>query len=186
MSKSNLVVWDPAGQYWEGALVSESESPALIARNVVLLPVRPHLFARAAIAGYFRRAWGSGWPIGSERPTMHCPMVIYALKEFRTIHWTARLVPESKGVPAMLAERRMQGGLKYTSDSGQLVGLSGGFATSDSCYIDPSQLGNIDEYGGWTKSGSASLQVTNDGLFTSAFFGSIPGVAIAWAAISQT
>ena len=189
----HVVVWDPSGEYWEGGLVSEAEGRVLRARRVVTLPIEARLVRRGAVGGYFKRGWGAGWPIGSAVPKMACPMMLHVMAGdmLRKLHWAARLVPESdEAMEAILARveagEHLVGALRLCPDSGQPGAFSGGFGSAADTSIDVQKLGKPDEEGGWTVGGTATLQVGVDGFFGCCLFGMMPGISVAWAAVSQS
>lgn len=181
-----IVVEDPKGEYWEGAVVNQEYATVLKSRGVALLQVEPHLFRASAIAGFFKRAWGSGWPLDALAPRMHCPMTLYAFKELQALHWAARIVPASQAVADQMAEGKGVGTLRFTGDTGQCVGFAGGIMNTGGCYIEAQKLGKPDERGGWTVGGSTVLQVQTEGLFACALYGAAAGLRVVWAAVSQS
>lgn len=186
MTTMHIVVHDPKNEYWEGALVNQEYATVLNARGVTLLPVEPKLLTASAFAGYFKRSWGAGWPLDSGTPKMNCPLALYAFKDLRTINWCARVLPMTPADMKRAIDGQMPGGLRFTGDSGQLGGFSGGINNTNTSNIEARRLGRPDEDGGWTLSGSALLQVQTEGIFTCALYGHAPGLRVAWAAVSQT
>jgi hypothetical protein len=189
MSTHHVVVLDPRNEYWEGALVDVETAGALRARRVVTLPIEPELVRRSAIGGYFRRSWGSGWPIGTKVPKMHCPMVLFVAKGdgLRNLHWAARLVPESPEIARLVGEGgHLTGTLQLTGDSGQPAASSGGFLPGPGASVNAALIGPLDEDGGWTVYGTGLIEAPVDEIFSCALYGAVAGMRVAWAAISQS
>lgn len=190
----HVVVWDPSGEYWEGALVPPETGRVLQARAVATLPVEPRLLRRSAVGGYFRRSWGSGWPIGTAVPKMACPMMLHVVPgdgPLTALNWCARLVPDSEESAYEIAERIEKGGhltgaLRLCADTGQQLVSSGGFGSTPTTAIAVDKLGKPDANGGWTVGGKATIQTMTGGHFGCALFGMMPGIAVAWAAVSQS
>ena len=73
-SEYGVVVDDPSGQYWEGALVKGREGHILRSRGVIVLPVDPRMFRFSGIGGYMKRSWGAGFPLTNVVPALNCPL----------------------------------------------------------------------------------------------------------------
>ncbi len=189
MSTHHVVVHDPRNEYWEGGLVDAETASVLRARRVVTLPIEPELVRRSAIGGYFRRSWGSGWPVGTKIPKMHCPMVLFVAKGdgLHNLHWAARLVPESAEVTRLIGEGgHLTGSLQLTGDSGQPGTSSGGFLPGPGARVDVSQIGQLDADEGWTVYGTGIMEAPVDEIFACALYGAATGLRVAWAAVSQS
>lgn len=189
----HVVVWDPSGEYWEGGLVDDEAANVLRTRRVAVLPIEPSLIRRSGASGFFKRAWGAGWPIGFTVPTMCCPMVLHCSNadNLQTIHWCARLVPENEQALQSLTDRLKEGGklngmLRLAGDSGQPGATSGGFSATAQASVKVEQLGMPDEDGGWTVGGQAKINMPGTGHLGLGLWGSVPGLAVAWAAVSQS
>ena len=175
----SLVLWDPEGQFWEGALVSEMQARELAGRGVALIPVEPEMFARHAVAGYFRRAWGSGWALAPAEHMALSPMVLYVLSGQQTIHWRARLVPTKEIVEKNKVVQPIAGTLR-------LVSSSGGLGVSATVAVDIAKLSEPDDAGGWTVGGDTSISPQVEGLYNLALYGAARGVKLIWSAVSNT
>ena len=190
MPQTHIVVHDPEGLYWEGALVgAEHDVPALRGRGVVTLPIDADLVTRSAVAGYFRRAWGAGWPIGSAVPRMNCPLVLYVMAGDgrERINWVARIVPESAEMAREMREgRRFVGTIRLTADSGQPGAFGGGFSATADTTADLARLPPMDANGGWTVYGGGRIHAPGNNLIGFGLYGSVLGARVAWAAISQS
>jgi hypothetical protein len=187
MAIRELVLWDPSGIYWEGALVDAgANAEALRRRGVALLPVDTVLLRAGAMGGYVKRAWGSGWRL-TEVPSHHCQMAMLLQHERTRLHWVARLVPHEleKG-------QKPRGWLRLLGDASQPpVSAAPVFPAeradrTDMTTVSFDTIGEPDESGGWTVSGEAGCGLINAGFFAFALHGAGRGVAIAWAAVSQT
>ena len=194
MSTKHVVLWDPSDEYWEGALVDPQVATLLRARHVATLPIEQDLIGRTAIAGYFKRSWGSGWPLGSKVPTLACPLVLYvqrdpnpAVPSPRRLNFAARLVAEN---PEVLSHAREGGGMsgmiRFAADSGQRGAHAGGVGGDQDSLIDVSKIGKPDELDGWTIYGGAKVNAPIDGFIGLALYSQAPGLRVAWAAVSQS
>ncbi len=178
----SIVIEDPADEFWEGAVVVPSQANVVESRGGVVLPCDPRLFRLSGIGGFHRRAWGSGVPLGTSIPKMHCPMTIYVAAELHSLHWAARLVPDF--------DRRVEppytGQLRIAADTGQPYAISGGVGSIDDGRQHLARLGEPDERGGWTIRGRGSLQASNDGFVGIALYGMAMGLRVVWSAVSLT
>ncbi len=176
-----IVVWDPAGEFWDGALVDEQRGKQLEVRGAVLLPVVMRLLGIGGIGGFQKRSWGSGWPLASPAPATYCPMTIYGARELRALYWAARLVPASPEGPHEYA-----GQLRLSADGSQPHSMPTGYSpTVGAVASNLSQLGEPDEHGGWTLRGNGAMSPTSDGYYGFTLYGYGPGLRVAWAAVSQ-
>jgi hypothetical protein len=186
---AHVVVHDPRNEFWEGGLVEAQTASVLRARRVVTLPIEPELVRRSAVGGYFRRSWGSGWPLGTPAPRMACPMVLFvaAGDELRSLHWAARLLPDSAALARQIGEGgRLAGTLRLSADTGQPGASSAGFSAGARSHVDVATLGPLDEEGGWTVYGNGVIDAPRDGMFACSLYGAVAGLRVAWAAISQS
>jgi hypothetical protein len=172
------VIDDPAGEYWDGAVVGEDRARVLRARRAVCMPINPRLYNTSGVGGYFFRRWGSGYPLDSNIPRANCPMVMYVSKELRVVTWAARIVGDLK---------RSSGGiLRLVPDSSQPYLAPGGLAALGNTPVQilADQLGEADEDGGWTIVSTAKLGASADGFQGFALYGHAPGMRVIWSAIS--
>lgn len=188
----HVVVEDPEGQYWEGALVSaENDAPLIRRRGGITLPIEQDLVAYSAVGGYFRRSWGSGWPLGTAVPRRCCPMMLYIgpvnTEMLRSIHCAVRIVPDSDQVLRECAEKGgLPGNLRLSTDTGQPGVFGGGFgATERTCAVF-TQLGKPDSQGGWNLYLAGTVNAPANSLVGYCLYGAAPGLRVAWAAISQS
>jgi hypothetical protein len=172
-----IVVWDPAGMYPEGAIVTDLQSLALLARGIVLLPVVPRLFQSSGVGGYARRAWGDGVDLDTQMPRLTCPLTIYMAKELRTLHWRARLVPKTTGAALF-------GQVRLAADGNQPGAQNVSFQPEESV-VDLRALGAPDANDGWTIGGKGIVSPSTDCYAGFALYGTGAGLRVVWAAISQ-
>jgi hypothetical protein len=191
----HIVVHDPEDQFWEGALIETEAAAGLRARGVVTLPIAPAIVTRSAVSGYFRRSWGSGWPLGGTVPKRICPMMLYVMRGvepasavgLRTINWAARLVPENEQVKAQLeGGMKLTGTVQLVADSGQPGASSGGFGATPETAVQMNKMGPMDLFDGWTIYGRGTINTPSDMLFSCALYGAVLGVKVSWAAVSQS
>ncbi len=176
-----VVVQDPEGKFWPGAVVDAARANQLRPRGVALLPVVPALFKLSGVGGYAKREWGSGWPMDEITPRIHSPLTMYCVGEHTKFHWLARLVAD----PKFGAGATFDGYLRLSADPSQPNPLKVGLTPDASRpSINVRELGHPDARNGWTIGGHASAKVPQDGHYGFGFYGSAPGLRIAWAAIS--
>jgi len=179
-----VVAWDPEDKYWEGSIVGHSVAIQIRGRGGVALPVDPALFQVAGNGGFFKRAWGAGWPCDMATPRHFCPLVIHVTKEHRVLHWAARLVPD---------ERYLDSARSGPPDSpGQITLMA--LPPRANTYQAPltprttakriRDLGPCDDAGGWNIGGETFANVAMDGQHSFSLYGAGTGVRVAWAAIS--
>jgi len=180
---THIVIDDPTGKFWEGALVDRSRANVLRAAGVALLPVDPRLFTACAIGGFHKRAWGAGFPLDAHIPRMNAPLTMFLASRLTKIHWCARLIRDTR-YPADLSP---VGTLRLTIDSGQSWANAGcALSSLKQNTVNLAELGPPDEEGGWVISGESMISVPREGFAGFALYGSAPGLAVVWAAITQT
>ena len=194
--KQHIVVYDPSDEYWEGALVSAVEAPRLRLQRIVTLPFDARLMAMNAHAGYHRRAWGSGWPIDGVVPRMHCPLGLYAVvslanevARFSTITWAARLVPSAKTLlDAVRGGTKLSGSIRLAPDGSQRGSFPAPIAAQGQAdlLVTADKLGMPDVDDGWTVYGRGRMDPPGDCFVAFGLFGQIPGLRVAWAAVTST
>lgn len=197
MEEKHVVVWDPSGEYWDGALVDPGTAEVLRTRKVATLPVEPGYIAMSAVGGWFKRSWGSGWPLGTTGPKMTCPLTLFvpsmdpspAARSPKILNFCARLVPSDAQVLAAVREAGrldVSGTIRLAPDSSQPWTHTGGIGARQDTVTELGQLGALDDYDGWTVYGKATITSPKDGFLGLGLYGSGPGLAIAWAAVSQS
>jgi hypothetical protein len=190
MTQTHVIIQDPAREYWEGGLVEGEVALVLRARGVITLPIEPALLQKSALAGYYRRSWGSGWPLSLSIPRMHCPMVLYAAPSDTPgqgrLNAVLRLVPDADAIRPVRKGARLAGFLQLAAESGQPGSHSGGFQPDVDTRIDVQALGPLDADDGWTVYAGGQLNVPADGFFSCALYGAAAGLRVAWCAISQS
>ncbi len=173
----HVVLWDPKGEYWEGAIVDGEQVGRLEDRGVVVLPCSPELFSTAAFAGFAKRSWGSGWPLDGAVPVAVCPLAIYYPGEpYRALRWKARLVGKSgQGIPLRIAAGEGRGNVvrPVLQDIGK------------NC-VEIGSLGKPDSNGGWTVGGESLFCASGPGFFSLALYGCAMGMRVAWVAATLT
>lgn len=185
MRGAHVVVWDPEGDFREGSVVDGANAPVLRARGATLLPCDPELFKRSGVGGYMRRGWGAGWPLDHGAARLVCPLTLWMGPSHRIVHWCARLEPD----PKRAAEARekglgdLQGFLRLAADSTQSTAHQAAVGAVAQP-VDGRQLGRADARGGWTVGGETRVTPSGEGHFGFALYGMLPGIRVAWAALS--
>ncbi len=180
-NNSWVVVHDPEGKFWPGAVVDALRANQLRPRGVALLPVVPQLFKLSGVGGYAKREWGAGWPMDEAVPRIHSPLTMYCVGEHTKFHWLARLVADQR----FGAGATFDGSLRLAADHNQPNPLKVGLAPDPTRpSVDMRALGAPDVRNGWTVGGHATAKVPQDGHYGFGLYGSAPGLRVAWAAIS--
>jgi len=175
----HIVVEDPEGQYFEGSIVDHSVAVQIRGRGGIALPADPTLFREMGNGGYFKRAWGSGWPCDHSIPTHFCPMTLFLTKEHQIVHWAARLVGD--GETAGAAPPDSPGTIGFAA----VPGRSNTMIAPLTPQTPPARirdLGACDEQGGWIIKGHAHARIVADGHHSFALYGTGAGLRVAWAA----
>lgn len=176
---SRIVVWDPSAKLAEGTFVEGDHQFALLkTKGIVTLPTDVDLFGRNAVAGYFRRGWGVGWPFADQAAAQRgCPMLLFVATERPYIHWVARLVP--------YGEKERAGRLRLTTNTSQ-IGASAGGVSPEIQAPDLAELGPPDAHSGWTIGGRSRVSTIGEGYFGLSLYGNMRGLAVVWSAVSQS
>lgn len=187
MSNTRVIVWDPKGEYWEGALVQPSQEAHLAARGVALLPLDSELLARGGNSGFVKRAWGAGYPLDAGMPRLHCPVTLMLFQEAtHVVHWKARLMSDPTfDARALDSTFRPGGSLRFVGD-GSREHTHHTTASNISAPIDLRELGPKDERNGWTIGGKVAVRPHLSGHFGFALYGQGEGLRVAWLAVSAT
>ncbi len=181
MVKHYVVLEDPNGTYWPGALIeSERRANMLRSDGVVLLQCEPLLFSRSGVGGFYKRAWGSGIPLSNLQPKMIVPMTIFVSREFQQLHWCVRLVKDDE----LKHIEQFNGLLRLSADNSQPGAHVSGLGQPKKA-IALDDLGAPDANNGWTVFGMNEVRPDADGLMGLSFYGMAPGLRLVWAAISQ-
>jgi len=183
---TNIVVFDPKGDYWEGALVDEHTAMVLNARGAVVLPTSPELFRISGIGGFMKRSWGSGIVFDYPTPRVIAPLSIYVTPELRTLTWAARLIREPGS-----EDRNVIGQLRLVSDSAQPSSTQGGvgaheLSSRDGRFANVINIQEIqpDEAGNLIARGVSRVVASAPGISGVGLYGTGQGVRLLWAAVS--
>lgn len=168
-----VVVWDPSGENWDGGVVTATQARVLEERGVELLPVIPSLFVHSGAAGFVKRSWGSGIPLDTPTPRFVAPLMMYLDPEYRGVHWKARLVPSGPG---------REGMIRFAADNSQRSPLKAFYREENENALMTRNLGELDEYGGWTIGGEGLASFGTEGHYGFSLYGSAPGLRAVWVA----
>lgn len=178
-----VVVYDPKNEYWEGGLIEQELANKLAARGVITLPLSVDSLRLSGVAGWMKRAWGSGYPIDTGIPQVHCPMTLFCTPDHQVISWVARLQVEPSLVGRLREGDHLLGQIRLTQDTGQHTPFHVGL-TQNSNPVDATKLPAPDDDGGWFVNGTARLMAPQDGHYGFGLYGAMTGVRVAWAAVS--
>ncbi len=178
-----IVIEDPENQYFEGSLVEAQRAAQLEARGVALLPVVPDLFKKSAAGGFFKRAWGSGWPLDALHPKMTAQTTLFCDPYHKSLHWKARLVATDEFLALPAAQR--QGQLQIVADTGQRTPYNASVVPVDKPVIIR-ELGAPDANKSWVVGGRATIACQVEGHYGFAIYGHAPGLRVLWTAVSVT
>jgi len=185
MHKKHIVVYDPKGQWWEGALVDEERARQLTSRDVVVLPVIPDLFKVSGVGGYHKRSWGAGWSLDSSVPRTVSPMTIYCLKDASAFYWAARILPEASFLEDMKEGKPLTGFVRIVPDNSQAIVAKCGLQAEQ--HVEINTLTKDKLVGdSFLVQGSAKISVPGDGHYGFALYGYAPGLRVVWSAVSQS
>jgi hypothetical protein len=177
-----IVVDDPLGEFSEGSLIGAARRAQLSARGVCTLPVPVAMMRQSGVGGYFRRGWGSGYPLSPVLPKLHCPILLFieppsARATQVHLHWRARVVSPADGPTP-------SGSLRIAVDTGQVNATHAHISRASA--VDMGRLGPRDARGGWTVGGEELVNVPMRGHYGFGLYGAGPGMRVAWAAASVT
>lgn len=185
MNKQNLthiVVVDPKGEYWEGALVDPHTALMIEARGAVVLPTTPSLFRISGVGAFAKRCWGAGIPIDAVTPRVIAPLTIYVEPELRTLHWAACLVRDHS-IPDAAGSRDLLGSLRLVSDTAQPSSTQGGVAAAQRAVVHLHEH-KLDDKGMVIIRGTASIVPSSPGHAGVGLYGTGYALRLVWAAVS--
>lgn len=182
MGEKKIVVWDPAGEFWEGSLIDPAKEGAIRTRGGVVLPTTPELFHLSGVGAFMKRAWGSGWPLDQPAFKSCCPMTVYATPLMEVAHWAARLMPDPSAAERYAEGELPSGQIQLVADTPQ--GNAWRASVRSKNLVQGAALGRPDADGGWSVGGEAHVGFPQDGYYGFALYGMMPGVRVEWAAIS--
>lgn len=189
MQNQYIVIHDPCGGFWEGAVIDQRQAHQLKQSGVSVLPVNPNLFRINGAAGFVKRAWGSGWTLENTIPAALCPLVMFVVPEQQVINFAVRLVPTQEALEMMDSKESKwspSGRLRLVTDTSQHGVATGGLASLPETTLDIDSLVYDEDTLGWTMYGKASLNALGEGYYGFALYGYVPGMKVAWFAMSQT
>lgn len=183
---NRLVVWDPSNQYWEGSLVEQPQEALLAARGACVMPVEPSLFTRGGNAGFVKRAWGAGFPLSVGQPKIHCPITMLVFKDFRMVHWRARLVCNAEFDAKRENKEFRPGGMLRLIGDGTRELTHHMHLQSVQPAIDLRELPAKDAANGWIVGGRCAIDAPMDGHYGFGLYGEGEGVRVTWLALTLT
>jgi hypothetical protein len=191
-SRDHVVVWDPEGMYWDGAVIDGDRAGRLAQRGVVTLPCLPQLFEQSGVGGFSKRSWGAGLPLDSLAPRMVAPLTLYmpetgqAVHPPRGLHWRARLVLDVRDGVRPPTKPLFDGVVRFTADSSQRTPNKCVYLEQGSRSFTARDLGPADAHGGWTVGGEGVVSAPGEGHYGFALWAGAPGLRVAWVAATMT
>jgi hypothetical protein len=172
-----VVVDDPRGEFWEGAVVDATRARVLEARGACVMPCMPDLFRMSGCAGFSKRAWGAGLALPAGAPVLLAPLTMYLSTEARGVVWRCRLVPDGQ------RRERYEGFVRFAADSGQRSPLKGAYTEAqEDKPVMTRDLPAPDEDGGWTVGGKGLAGFSVEGHYGFGIYGTAPGLRVVWVA----
>lgn len=189
MSKvtDRVVIWDPSGKVPEGELVDFAAAEVIRQAGGCSLPTIVEHIGRSGIGGYAVRKYGAGWPLDGNQARLQCPLTLLVPEgSYRGLHWAIRL----QAAEALVGRARegqpvTDGILRVVADNTQIYAQRGA-ATPLEAPITGAKLGPCDDHGGWTVTGRSTIGVPSAGHIGFGVYGMMPGLRVAWVAISLT
>lgn len=189
-TEHQVVIWDPRGTYYEGAVVSAKEAAKLQPHGVVMLPVMVEQLKASGVGGYVKRSWGAGIALDSRVPAAFGPIALYLEPRMRAygdqtkpgnaaVSWCARLVPDAAR-PVELFD----GMLRFTSDSSQRGPTRATYREEGDRTARMRDLLPPDTHGGWTLTGMGVVGADSEGVCGFTLYGCAPGLRLLWMAAS--
>jgi hypothetical protein len=183
---NHVVIEDPSGAFWEGAVVDQGHAEPIRSRGGCTMPCDPALFVLAGFAGFAKRSWGGGWPLGGMEAKPHAPIAVFSPGESHpNVHWRARLIPESRTqTPEERAGTlRLATSPTYWSQTQCTLGSG----VREMNMVEIAQLPNLGEHDtGWIVGGSARLYIPSPGFYGLGIYGMAAGMRLAWLAVTLT
>ncbi len=184
VGQSNIVVWDPTGEFWEGSLIDSARARQLVQRGVAVLPCVPEMFHASGVGGYAKRAWGAGWPLDSAVPRLIAPLTLFCDRSMKGIHWAIRLVTSPEYAERVRGGDRFSGMIRFAADRSQQTPFFTGVSGEKGVLAE--EIGPPDEQNGWTLQSSGVVNVPQNGHYGFGVYGTAPGLRVAWVAASLT
>lgn len=189
MNEYEVVVHDPSGKYWDGSLVLAASSGMLRSEGGITLPIDAKQVTQGGASGWYKRAWGAGWPLDYPTPQLACRMLLSVPQGESTVHWAAMLLA-GQAVQDMVAEPNKlsmlgNGTVSFTSDQQPSL-LTATYSPNS----QPVSLKGLEKElragkGTCIVRGFGSVRAERAGVHGFAIFGSMPGMRVAWAAASS-
>lgn len=174
---SEMVLFDPQGTYWEGALVSGDVARVIRSNRGATIPIDTDLLNLNAVAGYYSRSFGGGIKPSTAVPARICPMLLYTVPPGTVLNWRLRLQAVEGEQPT--------GSLRIVTDSSQRNAYAGGLNAGEGSGVAFGQLGDPDQFGGWEVGNQMRISPV-EGYLSLMVYGAGTGVRISRATVSQT
>lgn len=188
MNEYEVVVHDPSGKYWDGSLVLAASIPMLKAGGGISLPVDAKQVTQGGAAGWYKRAWGAGWPMDYPTSQLACRMLLAVPQGESVVNWAAMLVA-GPPVQEMLQEPNklsLMGNGQVSLASDQQQSLQTATYTP---MTQPVGLKGLEKElragkGTCIVQGRGAVRTERAGVHGFALYGSMPGMRVAWAALA--
>lgn len=169
-----VIVHDSKNIYHDGAVVTPGDFEVMARqRPMVSLPIDPARLRDTGAGAYVKRAWGSGWPVQQNIPSILASIVLHVPPEASRVEWVAHVVRTSDAQP--------RGRLRLSLDTTSPVA---GFPVTQ--IQDSRPLEECEPYeGGLLVRGVSRVNVPHPSLQPLALYGmGGGGLAVAWLAAS--
>lgn len=188
MSEYEVVVHDPTGTYWDGSLIQSTMKSMLATKGGVSLPIDAKTVTQGGASGWYKRAWGAGWPMDYPSSQLACRMLLAVPQGECVVNWAAMLVAgppieEMLKVPDKLALMG-NGILSLASDQQPSLQTATYTPTTQPVGLKGLEKDLRAGKGTCIVQGRGAVRAERSGVHGFAIYGTMPGMRVAWAALA--